>query len=99
ILKAWQQRQDRFRTVQVTFEGEHVVTKGVFSRRPPPKDLKQDDVGPLPPEDHKAWVAELLVIGAGKYRHEIKGGHNWLAQERRFVTVDSTVTYDGKTRK
>src|SRR5262245_38080092 len=65
ILKAWQQRQDRFRTVRVEFEGEEIVTKGAYSRGQPPKDLKQDDAGALPPEDHKAPVTEVLVIGVG----------------------------------
>jgi hypothetical protein len=99
ILKAWQERQERFRTVQASFEGEYVTTKGAFSRTPSPKVPYDGTAGPLPPEDHKAGDSESLVIGAGKYRHEVKGQHTWSEQERTFRSVDSTVTFDGKIRK
>jgi len=99
ILKAWQERQERFRTVQVSLESEHVITKGKFSRAGALKVPYDKDAGALPPEDYKARDSESFIIGAGKYRHEIKGQERWWEQERRFRATNSTVTFDGKIWK
>jgi hypothetical protein len=109
IAKIWRDRQERLKSVQLTWTERETVPKGAVSsfllsalgaddatRRMKDMGIEPGEV--IPPIDTTFDVAVSLSLDGEKVRH-VRDDQQWSAKAKSFVAQPETTVFDGATGK
>ena len=99
IQRAWQERQERFKTVHISWQADSLRVAGSYSQNASAKAKNAEKGKILPPVDHKFTVTNSVFLKGDSYRHDAQGLASWMTHLERFLQQDRILIFDGSTTK
>jgi hypothetical protein len=96
VQRAWQERQDRFKTVHISWESDSLRVAGSISRAAA-KNPREGKNEPL--SDHKHTATNSIFLRGDSYRHDTQGIASWIPHLERFLLKDQMLIFDGSTTR
>lgn len=94
ILKEWDARQKRTKTLRLEWTEDFIETKGSLTKQIPSRVGK----GIVPPADSRFQNSGELVLDEGKIRFRYRC-HVWCSSKQAYVDDDALHVFDGKAGK